>query len=216
MKKQFLVIDLNDASFNYIVDDLDILITEMYEVELGNGEDIDTVTGWFLENHKVFEIEGTISEFNQDYKLNRFIFNQLKKRKKQLKIKVMKNKSIMQEVVDNCPTMVVAETVAEVKQLGRPVDPNSERQKRLAELEAKRSNGELRRGRPVNGTSERQKRLAEMAARAAANGGTVKRGRPSNGDSERQKRLAERAAKAASGVEIKRGRPAMTKVEEQK
>jgi hypothetical protein len=64
MKKQFLVIDLNDASFNYIVDDLDILITEMYEVELGNGEDIDTVTGWFLENHKVFEIEGTISEFN--------------------------------------------------------------------------------------------------------------------------------------------------------
>jgi len=128
----------------------------------------------------------------------------------------MKNKSIMQEVVDNCPTMVVAETVAEVKQLGRPVDPNSERQKRLAELEAKRVNGELRRGRPVNGTSERQKRLAEMAARAAANGGTVKRGRPSNGDSERQKRLAERAAKAASGVEIKRGRPAMTKVEEQK
>ena len=106
------------------------------------------------------------------------------------------------------------ETVAtEVKQLGRPVNPNSERQQRLAELEAKRANGELRRGRPVNGTSERQKRLAEMADRAAANGGIVKRGRPSNGDSERQKRLAERAAKAASGVEIKRGRPAMVKAE---
>jgi hypothetical protein len=64
MKKQFLVIDLNDASY-YIVDDLNLLIAEMYEVELGNGEDIDTVIGqWFLENYKVFEIEGTISEFN--------------------------------------------------------------------------------------------------------------------------------------------------------
>lgn len=128
----------------------------------------------------------------------------------------MKNNSIMQEVINNCPTMVVAETVAEVKQLGRPVDPNSERQKRLAELEAKRSNGELRRGRPVNGTSERQKRLAEMAARAAANGGTVKRGRPANENSARQQRLNERIAKLESGIEIKRGRPAMAKVEEQK
>jgi hypothetical protein len=112
--------------------------------------------------------------------------------------------------------MVVAETVAEVKQLGRPVDPSSERQKRLAELEAKRSNGELRRGRPVNGTSERQKRLAEMADRAAANGGTVKRGRPANENSARQQRLNERITKLESGIEIKRGRPAMTKVEEQK
>lgn len=62
--------------------------------------------------------------------------------------------------------------------LGRPVDPNSERQKRLAELDAKRKNGELKRGRPVVEDSARQKRLAEMEARKAANGGTVKRGRP--------------------------------------
>ena len=115
----------------------------------------------------------------------------------------------------NIETVVVAETVAEVKQLGRPVDPNSERQKRLAELEAKRANGELRRGRPVNGTSARQARLAELAARAEANGGVVKRGRPVNGESARQKRLAELDVKRANG-ELKRGRPAMVKVEDNK
>jgi hypothetical protein len=40
----------------------------------------------------------------------------------------------------------------EVK-LGRKINPNSARQIRLAELEAKRSNGELKRGRPVDTTS---------------------------------------------------------------
>ena len=71
----------------------------------------------------------------------------------------------------------------ETTTLGRPVNPNSVRQQRLAELEAKRNNGELKRGRPVNGTSVRQARLAELAA------------------------------KAESGIEIKRGRPAMIKAE---
>lgn len=112
----------------------------------------------------------------------------------------------------NIETVVVAtENVTEVKQLGRPVDPNSERQKRLAELEAKRNSGELKRGRPVNGDSERQKRLAELAAKAEQNGGSIKRGRPVNGASERQKRLAELEAKRANG-ELKRGRPAIIKV----
>ena len=63
MKKQFLVIDLNDTSFNYIVDDLNSLITEMYECEL-ERETLETVTEWFNKNHKVFEIEGSINEFN--------------------------------------------------------------------------------------------------------------------------------------------------------
>jgi hypothetical protein len=112
----------------------------------------------------------------------------------------------------NIETVVVAtENVTEVKQLGRPVNPNSERQKRLAELEAKRNSGDLKRGRPVNGTSERQKRLAELAAKAEQNGGSIKRGRPVNGTSVRQKRLAELEAKRANG-ELKRGRPAMVKV----
>ena len=49
------------------------------------------------------------------------------------------------------------------KKTGRPVNPNSARQQRLAELEAKRSNGELRRGRPVNPNSARQQALREAA-----------------------------------------------------
>lgn len=100
------------------------------------------------------------------------------------------------------------------QKLGRPVNPESERQKRLAELEAKRASGELKRGRPVVEGSERQVRLAELAAKREA--GELKRGRPTNGDSARQKRLAEREAKIAAGIELKRGRPVMPKVEEVK
>ena len=59
---------------------------------------------------------------------------------------------------------------------GRNVDPNSARQIRLAELEAKRANGELRRGRPVNASSARQLRLAELEQKRA--NGTLRRGRP--------------------------------------
>ena len=81
--------------------------------------------------------------------------------------------------------------------LGRPVNPNSARQKRLAELEAKRNAGELKRGRPVIATSKRQAVLAERAAKVA-NGSELKRGRPVNPNSARQARLA---AKAAVNVE---------------
>jgi len=38
--------------------------------------------------------------------------------------------------------------VIEVKKLGRPVNENSERQKRLKELESKRELGLVKRGRP--------------------------------------------------------------------
>ena len=74
-------------------------------------------------------------------------------------------------------------------QLGRPVDPNSARQKRLATAPGKKT------GRPVDPTSARQKRLAEQAARAAANGGVVKRGRPVDPNSARQIALREAALK---------------------
>ena len=57
------------------------------------------------------------------------------------------------------------------KKTGRPVNPNSARQQRLAELEAKRSNGELRRGRPVNPNSARQIALREAAAKLIAKQG---------------------------------------------
>ena len=74
-------------------------------------------------------------------------------------------------------------------QLGRPVDPNSARQKRLATAPGKRT------GRPINPNSARQQRLCEQAARAIANGGVVKRGRPVNPNSARQIALREAAAK---------------------
>jgi hypothetical protein len=61
---QFLVIDLNEPSSNYLVNDLESLIREMYEVELLNGESFDTVKQWFNDNHKTYEIEGTVKEIN--------------------------------------------------------------------------------------------------------------------------------------------------------
>ena len=101
--------------------------------------------------------------------------------------------------------------VEEVKVLGRPVNPNSVRQIRLAELEAKRQNGELKRGRPVNENSERQARLKKQAENKASGLG---QGRPVNPNSARQIRLAELKAKAeANGGSVKRGRPARIKAD---
>ena len=101
--------------------------------------------------------------------------------------------------------------VEEVKVLGRPVNPNSVRQIRLAELEAKRQNGELKRGRPVNVMSERQFRLKTQAINKALGLG---QGRPVNPNSARQIRLAELKAKAeANGGAVKRGRPAKVKAD---
>ena len=88
-------------------------------------------------------------------------------------------------------------------QLGRPVNPDSARQKRLATAPGKKT------GRPVNPSSVRQQRLAELEAKRIANGGTIKRGRPVNATSERQLRLADLAARRAAGT-LKRGRPAGT------
>jgi hypothetical protein len=93
---------------------------------------------------------------------------------------------------------------AEVKQKGRPVDGNSERQKRLAELNAKREAGELRKGRPVLKGSARQVRLSLK--------GTLPLGRKPNPESAAYKRRVELEAKRANG-ELKRGRPAQAKAE---
>jgi len=103
-------------------------------------------------------------------------------------------------------TKVVKNSEVKGVKTGRPVNPNSARQIRLAELEAKRSNGELRRGRPVDSTSERQLRLKIQAINKALG---VGQGRPVNPNSARQMRLAElEAKKAANGGVVKRGRPA--------
>jgi len=101
--------------------------------------------------------------------------------------------------------------VEEVKVLGRPVNPNSVRQIRLAELEAKKQNGELKQGRPVNPNSERQFRLKMQAINKVLGLG---QGRPVNPNSARQLRLAEQKAKAeANGGKVKRGRPALPKAD---
>ena len=91
---------------------------------------------------------------------------------------------------------------------GRPVNENSVRQQKLKLInELKEQGVEIKRGRPVNSESERQKRL-ELK-------GKVKLGRKVNENSERQKRLQALELKKLSGVEIKRGRPKMIKVEEE-
>jgi hypothetical protein len=99
-----------------------------------------------------------------------------------------------------------------VAQKGRPVNPESTRQKRLNELAAKKAAGELKRGRPVVETSARQIRLMELEAKRL--NGELKRGRPTNAESKRQQRLNELKAKAeANGGVVPKGRP-KAKVEE--
>jgi hypothetical protein len=99
-----------------------------------------------------------------------------------------------------------------VAQKGRPVNPESARQKRLNELAAKKAAGELKRGRPVVETSARQIRLMELEAKRL--NGELKRGRPANAESKRQQRLNELKAKAeANGGVVPKGRP-KAKVEE--
>ena len=83
-------------------------------------------------------------------------------------------------------------------QLGRPVNPNSARQQRLAKAPGKKT------GRPVNPSSVRQQRLNALAIKRA--NGTLQRGRPVNANSERQLRLADLAVRRAAGG-VKRGRP---------
>lgn len=59
MKKQYLVIDLNDNSFTYIVDNINSLIEEIYECELEEYTK-ERVNKMFYDNYLVYEIEGTI------------------------------------------------------------------------------------------------------------------------------------------------------------
>lgn len=91
--------------------------------------------------------------------------------------------SVIDEVVNEIsiegqPGVTTLDDEGHKKTPGRPIDPNSPRQKRLVELEVKKLLGLGKRGRPVDMGSDRQKRLADREARAEANGGVVKQGRP--------------------------------------
>lgn len=91
------------------------------------------------------------------------------------------------------PVVNMNEIVNEVKAiLGRPVDPNSARQQKIREREAKRASGELKRGRPTVAGSKRQAVLAARAEKLA-NGGTLKKGRPVDPNSKRQQELAKKS-----------------------
>jgi len=69
-------------------------------------------------------------------------------------------------------------------------------------------------GRPVNPDSVRQKVLAEKQKLREA--GLLRRGRPAVEGSARQTRMQARAEKLAAGIPIKPGRPKMVKPEEVK
>jgi hypothetical protein len=94
--------------------------------------------------------------------------------------------------------------VEEVKQKGRPINPDSPRQKRLAEMEARAINGEIKRGRPANPESAWFQRQAELAAKREA--GELKLGRQINPNSARQQRLSKKGT-------LPLGRPKQIKTE---
>lgn len=97
------------------------------------------------------------------------------------------------------------------EKLGRPVNPNSARQIRLAEIAAKREAGLIKRGRPsVPGSANALKKEMQLAKKLS--GIEIKRGRPANPESRRAKRIADLEARRAAGT-LKLGRPKMVVVE---
>jgi hypothetical protein len=96
-------------------------------------------------------------------------------------------------------------------QLGRPVNPTSARQIRLAEIQAKREAGLIKRGRPSVPGSANQMKMYERNFKIQQ-GLDIKRGRPVNPESARAKRIADLEARRASGT-LKLGRPKMVVVE---
>ena len=57
----YLVVSSEDVNDFYIVDDLDDLITDIYDCELENNS-FDVVKVWFFEYYKVFVSDGNIKE----------------------------------------------------------------------------------------------------------------------------------------------------------
>jgi hypothetical protein len=96
-------------------------------------------------------------------------------------------------------------------QLGRPVNPNSARQIRLAEIQAKREAGLIKRGRPAVPGSANQMKMNERNFKIQQ-GMELKRGRPVNPNSARAQRIADLEARRANGT-LKLGRPKMVTVE---
>ena len=104
---------------------------------------------------------------------------------------------MIEEPITPTPEITKPETPVTVTAelpLGRPIDPNSARQKRIAELAARRANGECKRGRPVVAGSKRQHVLEARAAKVAS-GVVLEKGRPVDPTSKRQIELAAKEAR---------------------
>jgi hypothetical protein len=105
----------------------------------------------------------------------------------------------------NQENKIASHASATGEKLGRPVNPTSARQIRLAEIKAKREAGLIKRGRPsVPGSMNALKK--EMQLMKKLSGVELKRGRPTNPESARAKRIADLEARRANGT-LKLGRP---------
>lgn len=93
-------------------------------------------------------------------------------------------------------------TVTEPKKLGRPADPNSARQARLKEMEARKAamGGYIPLGRPAVPDSNRQKKLAEIAAKKADPNYVPAKGRPKMTEAEKEAARADREAKRQAWI----------------
>ena len=103
----------------------------------------------------------------------------------------IENATVVIETGDTTPTVTVTEE--DKKSLGRPVNPDSARQKRLATMKDKFKGGFPKLGRPAAPDSKRQQKLAEIKAKKAS-GETVKKGRPKMTEEEKVKARADRQA----------------------
>jgi hypothetical protein len=111
----------------------------------------------------------------------------------------------------NQENKIASHASATGEKLGRPVNPTSARQIRLAEIQAKREAGLIKRGRPsVPGSMNALKK--EMQLMKKLSGVELKRGRPTNPESARAKRIADLEARRANGT-LKLGRPKAIVVE---
>jgi chaperonin GroEL (HSP60 family) len=63
--EKYLVIRIDDGNDNYLVDNLNELIVEMYEQELFDNE-FEVVKGWFFDNYKVFVSGSEIIELTEE------------------------------------------------------------------------------------------------------------------------------------------------------
>jgi hypothetical protein len=101
------------------------------------------------------------------------------------------------------------EVMETAKQKGRPVNPDSNRQKMLQLKNELREQGLIKRGRPVNGESKRQLELSRKQELKELGLLSGKKGRPVNPNSNRQQVLNMRQ----NGEMRKPGRPKVNKEE---